>query len=94
MIASRFAGRVTLLAFVGGLLGVAMAIPVLLGLASLTAPFQPQALAASASDDPGSLFKALPPLLWELLPALPVSAGLIGWITTQITVRAWLARLP
>ena len=94
MIASRFAGRVTLLAFLGALLGVAMAVPVLLGLASLTAPFQAQTLAASAQDDPGSLFAALPPLLWELLPALPVSAALIGWVTTQITVRTWLARLP
>jgi len=94
MIASRFAGRVTLLALAGGLLGVAVAVPVLLGLASLMAPFQPQGLAVSQPDSPTALFKALPPMLWALLPALPAGAALIGWITTQITVRTWLARLP
>ncbi len=87
MIASRFAGRVTLLAFVGAALGVALTVPVLLALARLTAGFQPQ--------PPASAFQAsVPAGVWATLPALPVLAALIGWLTTQLTVRRWLWRLP
>jgi hypothetical protein len=31
--------------------------------------------------------------LWVALPAIPVVAALIGWVTTQFTVRGWLRQL-
>jgi cell division transport system permease protein len=94
-IAGQFAGRVTALALGGAVLGLLLAVPVLLGLANLAAPFLP-AQPAQAPDpaQPMTLFATLPPSLWAALVALPLIAGLIGWLTAQGTVRIWLARLP
>lgn len=89
LIAGRFAGRVTALVFSGALGGLAVAVPVVLSLAQLAAPFQ----AASARPDPAGLLKILPPALWGALLALPFGAAAIGWITAQFAVRRWLARL-
>ena len=86
-IAGRFAGRATMLAATGSLLGAMAALPVLLGLAALAQPFVD--VAPSASGVPG-----LPLPLWLSLPALPIAAGAIGWLTAQATVRRWLRRLP
>jgi len=91
MIARQFSRRVTFLVFFGAVLGLGLALPLLLGLASLTAPFQPD-LPPVAS--PADLLRALPPVLWALLPALPVAAAAIGWVTAQVTVRLWLLGLP
>ncbi len=87
-IAGRFARRATLLAAVGAGIGAAAAVPVLLGLAGLAAPFtgQPEGAAGLAG--------ALPLALWLSLPALPAAAAAIGWLTAQGTVRRWLRRLP
>ena len=104
-IAGRFAARATLLASLGAALGALAALPVLLGLASLTAPFSaapaaPPALAAastlaaSALLPPAGTLDALPPAIWGALPALPLVAAAIGWATAQATVRRWLRRLP
>jgi len=93
LIAGHFARRVTLLVFTGALLGLSLAIPMLLGLATITAPFTPD-LPTPAPFMNGTLLPALPPLLWALLPVLPVTASLIGWLTAQATVRFWLAGLP
>jgi cell division transport system permease protein len=90
-IAARFAGRATLLAAIGGIAGAAFALPVLLTLASLAAPFAgttPQG--ASAID----IATALPAALWLTLPGLPAAAAAIGFLTAQATVRRWLRRLP
>ena len=89
-IAGRFARRATWLAAVGGLGGAALALPVLLGLVGLAAPFA----GGAAPEDLASLVSALPPPLWFGLPALPLLAGAVGWITSQTTVRRWLRRLP
>jgi cell division transport system permease protein len=86
-IAGRFARRATLLAATGACIGAAVALPVLLALASLAAPF---GMAAAA---PGVL-PTLPVALWVALPGLPASAAAIGWLTAQATVRRWLRRLP
>lgn len=87
-IASRFASRATGLAAAGGLVGGVLALPVLLTLARLAAPF-------SANPQPGSvLMAALPPALWLLLPGLPLAAAAIGYLTAQVTVRGWLRQLP
>jgi cell division transport system permease protein len=88
MIAGRFSARLTLLTFAGAAAGVVGAVPMLLAIASLTAPF-------GAPSGPGiALAARLPPLLWAALPTLPLAAGCIGWLTAQVTVRAWLAVLP
>ncbi len=86
-IAGRFARRAARLAVLGGALGTAAALPVLLGLAGLAAPFA----------DPGAAdagWPTLPPQLWGGLAVLPLAAGAIGWLTAQATVRRWLRRLP
>ncbi len=89
-IAARFANRATLLAVVGAVAGALCALPVLLGLASLAAPFTGAPLGAGI---PG-LIADLPAPLWVGLPALPAVAASIGWATAQGTVRRWLRRLP
>jgi cell division transport system permease protein len=89
-IAARFASRATRLAAAGGLVGAVAALPVLLELASLTAPF------AGLQPDDGtrSGLGVLPPVLWLALPGLPLAAAAIGFLTAQGTVRRWLRRLP
>jgi cell division transport system permease protein len=39
-------------------------------------------------------FAFLPLPLWLLPVILPVAAAVIGYLTTQITMRQWLRRLP
>jgi len=87
-IAGRFARRATLLAAGGAGIGAAAAVPVLLGLAGLAAPF------AGQPEGTAGLAGALPLALWLSLPALPAAAAAIGWLTAQGTVRRWLRRLP
>ena len=89
-IAGRFARRATLLASAGAGIGAVAAVPVLLGLAGLALPFTGQPEGAGALG----LANALPSALWLSLPALPVIAAVIGWMTAQGTVRRWLRRLP
>jgi cell division transport system permease protein len=90
-VATRFATRATLLAAIGGLAGAIVALPVLLVLAELAAPFG----AVNVDfDAPAVALTALPSLLWLTLVALPFVAALIGCVTAQVTVRRWLRRLP
>lgn len=89
-IAGRFARRATLLATAGAGIGAVAALPVLLGLAGLAAPFTGQPEQAGAVVP----VTALPTELWLSLPALPMIAAAIGWLTAQGTVRRWLRRLP
>jgi cell division transport system permease protein len=90
-IAGRFAGRATLLAATGGLVGAIIALPVLLVLANLAAPF-----AGSEPDvgSPANALSTMPLVFWLLLPGLPAGAATIGFLTAQATVRRWLRRLP
>jgi cell division transport system permease protein len=90
-IAARFAARATLLAAVGAVAGGILALPVLLTLAAMAAPFTG---AERPADNPSSLLSALPLALWLALPGLPVAAAAIGFVTAQGTVRRWLRRLP
>ena len=90
-IAARFAGRATLLAAVGGLAGAVAALPVLLTLANLAAPF---AGLQSRTEVSADLITALPAVLWLTLPGMPAAAAVIGFLTAQGTVRRWLRRLP
>ena len=88
-IAARFAARATVLAGIGGVAGAVAALPVLLGLAGIAAPF-----VDPAAGDAPSRFGSLPAALWLALCALPAGAAAIGFVTAQTTVRAWLRRLP
>jgi cell division transport system permease protein len=88
-IAARFAGRATKRAAAGGVMGAAAALPMLVVLAALAAPFS-----ATPADAPAPWFVALPPALWLLLPGLPLAASAIGFVTAQGTVRFWLRQLP
>jgi len=88
-IAGRFARRATLLAAGGAGVGALAALPVLLGLAGLSAPFGGRD-AVGLAELPGTL----PVALWLALPMLPFIAAVIGWVTAQRTVRRWLRRLP
>lgn len=88
-IAGRFAGRATMLASTGAVVGALAALPVLMGLAGLAAPFS----GVVPSGDADAL-GALPTPLWVGLPSLPLVAAAIGWATAQGTVRRWLRRLP
>ena len=90
-IAGRFAARATLLAAAGGLAGAVIALPILVTLASLAAPFSG---APVSTNSPLWVLDALPPALWLLLPGLPLAAAGIGFLTAQGTVRRWLRRLP
>jgi cell division transport system permease protein len=91
-IAGRFAARATLLAAVGAALGAAVALPILLTLARMAAPFAGQP--ADSGNPLQDALAALPPALWFALPSLPASAAAIGFITAQSAVRRWLRRLP
>ncbi len=98
-IAARFAGRATLLAATGGIAGALAALPVLMALARLAAPFAAGGAMASAGGPAAAvlgqrLADALPAALWLLLPGLPLAAAAIGFATAQVTVRRWLRRLP
>ena len=89
-IAGRFAGRITLLAAVGGVCGAVLALPVLLVLANLAAPLVGEAPQPASA----AVLAALPAALWLVLPGLPATAAMIGFITAHATVRWWLRRLP
>lgn len=90
-IAARFAARATLLAAAGGVAGAILAMPVLLALAGIAAPF---AGLRNPADSADGVLSALPVGLWLALPGLPLVAAAIGWVTAQGTVRRWLRRLP
>jgi cell division transport system permease protein len=91
-IAGRFAARATLLAAVGGTAGALAALPVLLALARMAAPFAGEA--TQINPTMRSTFDALPSPLWLALPLLPASAAAIGYLTAHGAVRRWLRRLP
>ncbi len=96
-IAARFAGRATRLTAIGASAGAIAALPLLMGLAALAAPFanfDAGGDAVAAENLVLSWLTALPSSLWLVLLALPAAASLIGWVMAQVTVRRWLRRLP
>ncbi|WP_428534284.1 cell division protein FtsX [Rhodopila sp.] len=91
-IAGRFAARATVLAAVGAAGGAFAALPILLTLARMAAPFSGDSDAAG--DGLQAALATLPAPLWLALPGLPVIAAAIGFATAQGAVRRWLRRLP
>ncbi len=92
-IAAGFAGRASALALAGAVAGTVAAIPVLLALARMTAPFRMPLPAAPASRL-AVLATSLPAAVWAQLAALPLLAAVIGWLAAQATVRSRLRSLP
>jgi hypothetical protein len=68
------------------------ALPVLLTLARLAAPFAGDA--DSAGDTVPTALATLPVPLWLALPCLPCIAAGIGYLTAHGAVRRWLRHLP
>ncbi len=89
-IASRFARRITRLTALGAAIGAVAALPLLVELTGLAAPFS----GVEAPEGLGASFAAVPVTIWLSLPALPLAAAAIGWLTAHGTVRRWLRRLP
>lgn len=87
-IAARFSRRIAGSAGFGALAGMLAALPVLFGLAALSAPF----LEGAAFVMPRHLAD-LPPL-FAAVPLLPLIAALLAYLTAQTTVRRWLRLLP
>jgi len=91
-IASRFAGRATLLATTGATAGAVAALPILLALARMATPFT--GATGTASDTLTDTLARLPAPLWLALPCLPIFAAVIGYVTAHWAVHRWLRRLP
>lgn len=91
-IAGRFAARATFLAAIGAGCGSFAALPILLSLARMAAPFIDES--GKAGDTLQAALGTLPIPLWIALPCLPVGAAAIGFVTAQSAVRRWLRRLP
>jgi len=101
-IADRFARRASRAAALGGVGGLVMALPVVVVLTALAAPFV--GAVPSAAMQPGwglpgwaelvATVPRLPPLLLWALPSLPLIAAAIGYVAAQGAVRAWLRHLP
>jgi cell division transport system permease protein len=91
-IAVRFAGRATLLTAAGAAAGAVAALPVVLTLAQMAAPFAGQA--SGAGDTLADALGNLPMPMWLALPCLPASAAVIGYATAHGAVRRWLRHLP
>jgi cell division transport system permease protein len=90
-IVRRFAARAAALASVGGVIGGLFALPVVFAMATMAAPLTGgRVLTPSAAD----AFYFLPLPLWLLPVILPLAAGMVGYLSTQITMRLWLRQLP
>ena len=90
-IAQRFASRAAVLASIGGVIGGVFALPVVFALTALAAPL---AGVNAPAPTPAAAFAFLPLPLWLLPVILPVAAAVIGYLTTQVTMRRWLRQLP
>lgn len=90
-VAGRFASRATTLAGLGGLIGASMAVPVLIALTGLVAPFTGTTVSINSPEDALSV---LSPTMWISVAMLPAATASIGFLTAQWTVRRWLRRFP
>jgi len=89
-IVQRFAARAAVLASAGGAIGGLFALPVVFAVAKMAAPLAGGQVSASAAAD-GFYFLPLP--LWLLPVILPLAAGMVGYVSTQFTMRQWLRQL-
>ncbi len=89
-IVRRFANRTAAQAAIGSGIGGLFALPVIFALATLVMPFGGQSVAVSGLSE---IVLFLPLTLWLLPIVLPVVAALVGYLTTQATMRRWLSHL-
>ena len=82
-IARQFAGRAMALGLRGGIMGLALAIPTVLGVGYLAQPIE------------GALVPqlGLEPAHWGTLAVLPVAAAVIAMLTARLTVMRTLGRM-
>ena len=82
-IARQFAGRAMALGLRGGIMGLALAIPTVLGVGYLAQPME------------GALVPqlGLEPAHWVTLAVLPVAAAVIAMLTARLTVMRTLGRI-
>ncbi|MGE4562226.1 MAG: cell division protein [Rhodospirillales bacterium] len=82
-IARQFAGRAMALGLRGGIMGLALAIPTVLGVGYLAQPIE------------GALVPqlGLEPAHWGILAMLPVAAAVIAMLTARLTVMRTLGRI-
>lgn len=99
-IAARFSFRIAMLTFIGGTIGTILVLPLIIFLAQIIAPFTSSAepeqflsFSSSPQEWLSPLLSLSSTLILSLL-FLPIVAAMIGWCTTQVTVRTWLKRLP
>jgi cell division transport system permease protein len=91
-ITSRFSERAAFLSAVGSAIGTVAALPILLTLAHLAAPFSGE---TDIGGDPlANALGALSVALWLALPGVPASAAAISYATAYGAVRWWLRGLP
>jgi cell division transport system permease protein len=90
-IARRFATRAATLASIGGAIGGVLALPVVFTLTALAVPLGG---GTGPEPTPAAAYAFLPLQLWLLPMILPMAAAVIGYVTTQITMRQWLRQLP
>lgn len=95
-IARRFAWRAAVLALGGGLIGMLLAAPLMVGLAQVAAPLGIGGVSLSSIQAGGlaDLLRGVPVTLWGGVLAMPLAAAAIGFATTWMTVRAWLRSVP
>ena len=89
-IVQRFASRAAVLAAAGGAIGGLFALPVVFAVAKMAAPLAGGRVPVSTAAD-GFYFLPLP--LWLLPVILPFAAGMVGYVSTQFTMRQWLRQL-
>lgn len=103
-VARRFASRVAVLSFLGGLAGTLVSPPPIAILSHLMAPFSGAVSTTTQSGEnwlpilKDSLLAfwhgAAPQSLLIGLGCIPFVVMLIGWVTAQVIVRVWLRQLP
>jgi cell division transport system permease protein len=96
-LADRFARRASRAAGMGGLAGLVLALPVVVVLTALAAPFVGAVPPGASLPGMAELIATVPRLpstLLLALPALPLFAAAIGYLAAQGAVRAWLRQLP
>ena len=89
-IARRFANRAATLALIGGGIGGLFAVPVVFTLTTLALPLGGGRIVPGGVGDALAI---LPLTLWLLPLILPLAAALVGYLTTQATMRRWLRSL-
>ena len=83
-IARQFGQRALTLGLRGGLIGLALAVPTLLGVGSLASRIETGLLPTLS----------LAPLHWAALAVLPLAAAVVAMLTARLTVIRTLSRMP